>query len=125
MMISRRAYFYFVLTFLLGAVVGGSGVFFYAWYGGHWHRGFDKQRVVRRLTRRLNLSGKQVQQLNEIMDETARKHAELQHQVEPQFEALHREARDRVRQILNAQQIAKFNEMVREYDERRKREHPP
>ena len=67
---TRRVYIYFVLTFLLGVVLGGAGAFFGTWYTGHWHMRFDPQRIVEHMRRDLNLSDSQVQQLKQIMDET-------------------------------------------------------
>ncbi|HTG60101.1 MAG TPA: hypothetical protein VMG63_11930 [Terriglobia bacterium] len=123
-MMTRRAYLYFAVTFVLGVVVGGCGVFFYAWYGGHWHRQFERQRVVRRLTRELHLSDTQVHQLDQILADTAKSYSELHKQVDPQFDAIRGQARDRIRQTLTPEQVAKFNEWVRQVDERR-RQHPP
>jgi hypothetical protein len=123
-MMTRRAYLYFAVTFVLGVVVGGCGVFFYAWYSGHWHRQFERQRVVRRLTRELRLSDAQVHQVDQILAETAKSYSELHKQVDPQFDAIRGQARDRIRQILAPEQVARFNEMVRQADERR-RQHPP
>jgi Spy/CpxP family protein refolding chaperone len=115
---TRRAYLYFALTFLLGVIVGGVGVFYYTWHTGHWHRGFSRERVVRHLKRELNLTDAQVQQLNQIMDDAGAKHRQLQQQVEPQFQALHEETQNRIRQILNPDQLQKFNEIVRQREER-------
>jgi Spy/CpxP family protein refolding chaperone len=122
---TRRAYLYFILTFFLGIVVGGAGVLFYAWNTGHWHRRFDRQRLVRRLTRDLDLNATQVQQLTQIMDETSKKMDALRHTLDPQLDALHKESQDRVRQILTPEQLKKFNEMVRRFEERRRRRGPP
>jgi len=122
---TRRAYLYFILTFLLGIIVGGAAVLFYAWNTGHWHRQFDRQRLVRRLTRQLNLNDVQVQQLNQIMDDTAKKMADLRKQMDPEFDAVRKESQDRVRQILTPEQLNKFNEMVRRFEERRGRRGPP
>jgi Spy/CpxP family protein refolding chaperone len=121
----RRAYLYFVLTFLLGIVVGGAGVLFYAWNTGHWHRRFDRQRLVRHLTRDLNLNEGQVRQLNQIMDETSKKMDDLRHTMDPELDALRKESQDRVRQILTPEQLNKFNEMVRRFEDRRRRRGPP
>ena len=123
-MMTRRAYLYFAVTFVLGVVVGGCGTFFYAWYSGHWHRQFDRQRVVRRLTRELHLSDAQVRQLDQILADTAKSYFELHKQVDPQFDAIRARTRDRIREILTPEQAAKFNESVRQADERR-RQHPP
>lgn len=121
---TRRAYLYFGLTFILGGLVGGWGMFSYAWYAGHWHRRFDKPRIVQRLTHDLSLSDTQVQQLNEIVDVYQKKYADLGAEVEPQFAALREERRNRIRKILTPEQVEKFNEVVRRTNERMKR-HPP
>ena len=119
---TRRAYLYFILTFVLGIIVGGAGTIFYEWHWGHWHRGFDKQRIVRHLKRELNLSDTQVQQVDQLMDDWMKKYEALRGQVNPQFDALREERRNRIRQVLNPEQLAKFNELVRRNDERMKRE---
>jgi len=119
----RRAYLYFVITFLLGMVAGGAGTFFYGWYGGHWRREFSRRHVMQNLKKELNLSEAQVQQLNQIVDEAAKKSEELHRQTDPQFRALREEARARTRQILTPEQAARFNALVRKWDERRNR--PP
>jgi Spy/CpxP family protein refolding chaperone len=121
---TRRAYLYFIVTFLLGVIVGGAGVLFYGWYGGRWHHGFDKQRIVRRMSRDLNLSDSQVQQLNQIMDDSMKKFMELRKQMDPQFDAAREASNDRIRQILTPEQLTKFNEMLRRVDERMKRGRP-
>lgn len=118
---TRRVYLYFALTFLLGAVVGSVGLLFYGWYSGHWHHHFDKGRIVRRLTRELDLTEPQAQQLNAILDDYTKKREELEKQVGPQYEALREANRNRVRQILTPDQLAKFNELIRRHDERRKK----
>jgi hypothetical protein len=113
---TRRVYIYFVLTFLLGVILGGGGTFFFTWYTGHWYMRFDRERLVEHMRRDLNLSGGQVQQLKQIMDETDVKFKELRKQTSPAFDAVRDEMRDRIRRILNPEQVAKFNEIVRRHD---------
>ncbi len=122
---TRRVYLYFFLTFVLGAAVGGAAMLLYGWYSGHWHRSFDRQRVVRRLARQLDLSDSQVQQLNQIMDDYAKKYADLQQTFGAQVAILREANRNRVRQMLTPEQLAKFNEMVRRRDERWKKQRSP
>lgn len=124
---SRRAYLYFILIFVLGIVVGSAGTVFYGWYSGRWrHRHFDHHRVVQFLQRELSLSDAQTTQVEQIMRETDAKFRELQRQSEPEFDAIRNESRDRVRKILNPAQLAKFNDLVKRFDERRrKREGEP
>ena len=116
---TRRVYLYFALTFLLGVMVGGTGVLFYGWYSGHWHRGFNKERLVRHLERELNLSQTQVQQLNQMMDGSGEKVRNLQKQIGPQFQAIRDDTNNRIRQILSPEQLAKFNDLVARWEKRR------
>ena len=118
---SRRAYLYFALTFLLGAVVGGACVYYYTWSTGHWHRPFNRQRFVSRLKSDLDLSEKQVHELEPIVDDTTGKVQSAQQQADSQLNAIRQETRSRIRQILSREQIQKFNELVRRWDERMKR----
>ncbi|MGO8734136.1 MAG: hypothetical protein ACLQVM_15290 [Terriglobia bacterium] len=117
---SRRAYLYFALTFLLGAIVGGISVYYYAWSTGHWHRPFDRQGFVRRLKGELNLSDTQVPQLEQILEGSTKKVRSAQQQSDAQFNAIREETRNNIRQILSPQQTQKFDEFVRRLDERRR-----
>jgi hypothetical protein len=120
---TRRVYLYFILTFLLGIVVGGVGLYTYGWYTGQWHRNVDRRHVVEFLQRKLDLSSEQTAKLKTIVDEMQSKQDAVRQQVEPQFQAIREEARSRTRAILNPQQVQKFDEMVKRWDERRKK-HP-
>jgi len=124
---TRRVYLYFVVTIVLGAILGGVGVYYFLWYTGriqHPH-GFNKDHAVAHLKKDLNLSDAQTQQVGRIFDDSMQKMQDLQKQVDPQFQALHQETRARIRQILNPDQAKKFDELVRSIDERRKRRGSP
>jgi Spy/CpxP family protein refolding chaperone len=73
----------------------------------------------------LKLSADQTAQLDKIMEESFKKIAEQRKQMEPQFKAIHEETTSRIRQILTPEQLTKFNEMVRRFEDRRSRERPP
>ncbi|HUX09585.1 MAG TPA: hypothetical protein VMW51_03030 [Terriglobia bacterium] len=121
----RRAYVYFALTFVLGLVIGSVGMYSYGWYTGHWHRKFSRDHVIKYLQHELDLSQTQAQQLKQIFRSMDQKEAELRDQVEPQFQAIREETRNETRKILNAQQLQKFNAMVKRWDARRKQHGPP
>jgi len=121
---TRRAYVYFIVTFLLGCVAGGAATVFFGWYRGHRPHRPDRQRIVRRLSSELKLSADQTAQLDKIMEESFKKIEEQRKQVEPQFKAIHDETSSRIRQILTPEQLPKFNEMLRRYEERRSRQGP-
>jgi Spy/CpxP family protein refolding chaperone len=118
---SRRAYVYFALTFLLGVIVGGACVYYYAWSAGHWRAPFSRQRFVRRLKGELNLSDTQVTQLEQILDGSTGKFRSAQQQADSQLNAIRQETRNKIRQILSPQQAQQFDEVVRRWDERRRR----
>ena len=118
---SRRAYLYFALTFLLGVIVGGTCVYYYAWSTGHWRRPFNRQSFVRRLRGELGLSDAQVPQLERILDGSTSKFRSAQQQADAQLNSIRQETRNGIRQILTPQQSEKFDELVRRWDERRKR----
>ena len=121
---TRRVYLYFTLTFVLGIILGSGGEYYFMWSTGRMsHRGFNKDRAVAHFKKELNLSADQVQQISGIFDDTSQKVRELQKQTEPQFQALHQDTRGRIRQILNPDQVTKFDALMTQVDERHKR-HP-
>ena len=124
---TRRVYLYFVVTIILGAVLGGVGVYYFLWYTGRIQhpRGFSKERAITHLKKELNLSDAQAQQIGKIFDESSQEMRDLQKQLDPQFQALHQETRARIRQILNPDQATKFDEFVKSIDERHRRRGPP
>jgi hypothetical protein len=111
----QRAYLYFLSTFLLGAVAGSVGLFLYAWYGGHWRRPTQPRDFVKYLTQELKLNARQTGQLIQILDESRAKYDALHSQVRPQFEALRQETDNQIRQILNPDQLLKFDEVIRKW----------
>lgn len=117
---TRRVYLYFVLTFILGIVVGGAGLYMYGWYSGQWQRRHNRHNVVEVLRKKLGLSNSQTAQLKQIVNDMRAKRDAVRQQVEPQFQAIREEARGRTRAILDPQQVQKFNEMVKRWDEWRK-----
>lgn len=124
---TRRVYLYFIATFVLGTILGGAGTYYYLWYNGHLlrHDGFNKSRAVARLKQVLNLSEAQEEQVGRIFDDSMQKMSDIQKQMEPQFQAVHTETRARIRQVLSAEQAQKFDDYLRQIDERRKRRGPP
>ena len=118
---SGRAYLYFALTFLLGVIVGGACVYYYAWSAGHWHRPFNKANFISHVRKDLNLSDTQVQQLGQIIDGSTKQFESAQQQEASELNAIRQETRGKIRQILTPEQTLKFDALVRRWDERRKR----
>ncbi len=122
---SRRAYLYFVLTFLLGLIVGSAATIFFGWHSGFIRPHHpDEKRIVQFLKRELSLDEAQTQQVDQIVRDTGEKTKQLQQQTQPQYEAIRAEGRDRIRKILKSEQLAKFNQLVERIDARRRAHHP-
>lgn len=121
---SRRAYLYFVLTFVLGLIVGGAATIFFLWHSGivRPHRP-DEKHIVQFLKKELSLDDAQTQQVDQILLDTDQKNKQVQQQTQPQYEAIRAEGRDRIRKILNPDQLAKFNQLVTRIDARRRAHH--
>ncbi len=123
---TRQVYLYFVGTIILGAVLGGAGAYYFLWDTGRLqHPITPNQERVAHLKKALNLSDAQTQQVGQIFDESSQKMRDLQKQIDPQFQAIHQETRARIRQILNPDQVKKFDEFTRAIDERHKRQGSP
>jgi len=75
---TRRVYFYFVATLVLGIVLGGAGVYYYGWSSGHWRRPFNRNHAIARLKSNLSLDDNQVQQVQQILDDGFHRMRELQ-----------------------------------------------
>ncbi len=117
---TKRAYLYFFLTFIIGVAVGGWGVYYCAWRAGVWHRPWNENEAVHKLTQRLDLQPDQVKELRSILDDTVKKWREIQAQTKPQLEALHKQTDQRIRQMLNPEQQKRFDSLVRAHEKRAK-----
>jgi hypothetical protein len=118
---TRRAYLYFVITFLIGIVVGGAGVYYYAWSAGKWRHAWNEDAFIHYWTKQLNLSPSQETRCRSITDETIKRHAAIDRQHNLQVEALRNDWRTRIRQILNPQQATTFNQINLRHDEAHKK----
>ena len=124
-MTSQRVYIYFALTFLLGILAGAAGTFFFGRQMGPPGGPARRERILRRMTRELDLNEKQVQQVRAIMEETRGKVEGLRKQHRPHYDAIRAESRDQIRQVLTPEQARKFDELVRKFEKRRRKLRPP
>jgi len=130
MMNNKRAIAYLFLVFLLGAALGVLGTLWAGRTG--WAASLgppsmrNKQGAAEWLTRELNLTADQQQQLGPILDETATSYEAIRERVRPEYEQVRQSSREQIRAILTPEQKARFEELVRQMDEeraRRRREH--
>lgn len=123
---SRRAYLYFILTFVLGLIVGSAATIFCGWRAGVLHpRRPDEQHITQFLKRNLNLDDSQAQQVGQIVHQTGEKIRDLQRQTEPQIDVIRAEGRDQIRKVLRSDQLTKFDQLVQRIDARRRERHEP
>jgi Spy/CpxP family protein refolding chaperone len=119
---SRRVYIYFAATFLLGILAGGAGTFFLGPRLMAPPSGAERrERILRRMTRELTLNDSQAAQVRTILEETAAKTRALRSQHRPEFDAIRSESHDRIRQVLTPEQTVKFEEMLKKFEERKRR----
>jgi Spy/CpxP family protein refolding chaperone len=70
---------------------------------------------------RLKLTDDQVVKFNSLMDETRARVGEIRKQMHPAYEKIHQEQTDKVRAMLSPEQRAEYDRMLKERDERQKR----
>jgi Spy/CpxP family protein refolding chaperone len=76
-------------------------------------------------TRDLNLNPDQQNQIQAILNDTRARYAELHQKLDPEYEQVRQEGRERIRQVLTTEQRPKFEDLLRQIDEdRRKRGNP-
>ena len=76
-------------------------------------------------TRDLNLNPDQQNQIQAILNDTRARYAELHQKLDPEYEQVRHEGRERIRQVLTPEQRPKFEDLLRQIDEdRRKRGNP-
>ena len=71
-------------------------------------------------TRDLNLTPDQQTQIQAIINDTRAHYAALHERLDPEYEQVRHQGRERIRQILTPEQRPKFEELLRQMDERRR-----
>jgi Spy/CpxP family protein refolding chaperone len=71
-------------------------------------------------TRDLNLSPDQQTQIQAIMNDTRARYAELHQKLDPEYEQVRQQGRERIRQVLTPEQRPKFEDLLRQIDEDRR-----
>lgn len=123
MMGSRRAVLYLVLVFLLGfalGVLGSHHATRSGWFASLYRGG--ERGPLRWLTRELDLTPEQQKQLGPILDEAGAQYAAIFEKVRPEYQQVRQQTRDKIRALLTEKQRARFEELVRQIDEREAKE---
>jgi Spy/CpxP family protein refolding chaperone len=69
---------------------------------------------------RLKLTDDQVSKFNSLMDETRARVNEIRKQMHPEYEKVHQEQSEKVRQILTPDQETEYQKMIKEREERQR-----
>jgi Spy/CpxP family protein refolding chaperone len=71
-------------------------------------------------TRDLNLTPEQQNQIQAILNDTRAKYAQLHEKLDPEYEQVRQQGRQRIRGLLTPEQLPKFEDMLRRMDEERR-----
>jgi len=112
---NRKAFLGVMLVFVLGVATGAMGFYLSQVRAGVGGR----PTVVERLTNELSLTPLQQQQVTAVLEETKKSYDSILNPVRPQMEAVRHDGRQKIRAILSADQLPKFEEHLRRIDEER------
>jgi Spy/CpxP family protein refolding chaperone len=126
---SRKAYVVVFVLFILGIALGSVGTYLVttrvqAARPAGIAPGVPSHMAL--FTRDLNLTPDQQMQIQAILSDTRAHYAELHSKLDPEYEQVRQQGRDHIRQVLTPEQGPKFEELMRQMDEeRRKRQTNP
>src|SRR5215471_9570693 len=124
--VRQKASLWLATVFVLGAALGGVLGYAFA------HRSYaatsvqltaDQRRAQKRaqLVQEVGLTAEQQAQVIAILDQAQSEYKAIHAASDPQLDAVRQKTRDKIRQLLTAQQKPKFEEFIRKMDEERKR----
>jgi hypothetical protein len=103
---------------ILGFLLGASAATVFQTYADDARR--ERPSFRADLAANLHLTEDQKARLNVILDESRSQMVALSESFRPQYRQVKEQTRDRIRTILDPQQIATFNRMMEERDNRKK-----
>jgi Spy/CpxP family protein refolding chaperone len=126
---SRKAYLIVFVLFILGIALGSMGTYLVTTRVQAARPASVASRAPAHMamfTRNLNLTTDQQTQVQAIMNDTRARYAELHQKLDPEYEQVRQQSREHIRQVLTPEQRPKFEELLRQMDEeRRKRQTNP
>lgn len=117
---------YVGLIFASGAVLGVFGHSLYTVsvvHSNSTHRPTPEEvrkKTLVEMQARMKLTDEQVSKINSIYDESRARVNEVHEKYRPQMDAITKDQRDKVRSVLNADQVIEYEKMLKERDERQK-----
>ena len=79
-----------------------------------------RKKTIAEMQTRMKLTDDQVSKITSIYDETRARVNEVHEKYKPQMDAITKDQRDKVRTVLTADQVAEYEKMLKERDEREK-----
>lgn len=126
---NRKAVVLVSVLFLLGIALGSVGTYLVTSrvLAARPQPALGRQpgRTMALFTRDLNLNPDQQKQIQAIFNDTRARYAELHAKLDPEYEQVRQDGRDRIRQVLTPEQQPKFEELLRQMDEERRKRQPP
>jgi Spy/CpxP family protein refolding chaperone len=125
--VKQKAALWVGVVFLLGAALGGvlGYVFAHSAYAGAIPQPITdtakRAQKVARLTKELDLSSEQQQQLDIILGEVMGRYKAIHDSTGPQIDVERQKGRERIRAILTPDQGPKFEDFLRRIDDERKK----
>lgn len=121
---NRRAVLLVFVLFLLGIALGSVGTYVVTMRvqaaRPQATLAHNPARTMAMYTRDLNLSPDQQNQIQAILNDTRSRYAELHEKLDPEYEQVRQQGRERIRQILTPEQRPKFEDLLRQIDEDRR-----
>jgi hypothetical protein len=127
---SRKAYLLVFVLFILGIALGSMGTYLVTMrvqaakpMATLVH---DPAHTMAMYTRDLNLNADQQGQIQAILNGMRAHYAALHEKLDPEYEQVRQQGREQIRQLLTPEQRPKFEDLLRQIDEdRRKRQGNP
>jgi hypothetical protein len=127
---NKKAVLLVVVLFLLGVAVGSLGTYAVTTRvlaaRPQATLAHDPGHTMAMFTRDLGLNPDQQNQIQAILNDTRSHYAQLHEKLDPEYEQVRQQGRQRIRQVLTSEQLPKFEDLLRQMDEdRRKRQVGP
>jgi Spy/CpxP family protein refolding chaperone len=122
---SRKAYLLVLVLFILGIALGSVGTYVVTSEvqaaRPHASLTHNYAGTVAMFTHGLGLSSEQQKQLEVIFNDMRDHYDALHQKLDPEYEQVRQQGRERIRQILTPDQRPKFEDLLRQIDEERRR----
>lgn len=122
---SRKAYMIVFVLFILGIALGSVGTYLVTLRVQAARPVATNGRITGHamalFTRDLNLTGDQQTQIQAILSDMRAHYDDLHEKLDPEYEQVRKQGRDRIRQLLTPEQRPKFEELLRQMDEDRRK----